>query len=65
MEIKLTREEWDIVLGWYLCVQGEGLENEQDEALAEKVKTRLSEEPCPYTFAHTRNWCGNLNCREA
>jgi hypothetical protein len=22
------------------------------------------DEPCPFTFAHTRQWCGNPNCRE-
>lgn len=21
--------------------------------------------PCPFTFAHTRDWCGNPNCRES
>lgn len=24
----------------------------------------LDPEACPYTFAHTRSWCGNLRCRE-
>lgn len=22
-------------------------------------------EPCPYTFSHTRSWCGNPFCRES
>lgn len=21
--------------------------------------------PCPYTFAHTRHWCGNNGCRDS
>ena len=20
---------------------------------------------CPYTFAHTRHWCGNIGCRDS
>lgn len=22
-------------------------------------------DPCPYTFAHTREWCGRPGCRES
>ena len=21
-------------------------------------------DPCPYTHAHTRNWCGHIGCRK-
>lgn len=24
-----------------------------------------NEERCPYTFAHTRHWCGNEGCRDS
>lgn len=26
---------------------------------------RATEDPCPYTFAHTRHWCGHQQCRES
>lgn len=27
------------------------------------VQEVLPDPPCTYTFAHTRHWCGNNNCR--
>lgn len=32
-------------------------------ALAEEILEQ--NEGCPYTHAHTRHWCGNINCRDS
>jgi len=32
---------------------------------AEARRKELLEDPCPYTFAHTRHWCGHPRCRDA
>lgn len=29
------------------------------------VIRHVQTEPCQFTFAHTREWCGNPNCRES
>ncbi len=32
-------------------------------ALAEEILEQY--EGCPYSHAHTRHWCGNINCRDS
>lgn len=30
-----------------------------------KIRAELANEQCPYTFAHTRHWCGHAGCRDS
>lgn len=46
-----------------------------NDVVADEVLTNLLKEhdeekakepnPCPYTHAHTRHWCGYIECRES
>jgi hypothetical protein len=44
---------------------------EQRDAEAERLRAAIAAvnellaPPCPYTFSHTRHWCGNEGCRNA
>ncbi len=30
-----------------------------------QIRNELADGPCPYTFSHTRHWCGHAGCRDS
>lgn len=35
------------------------------DAIRDAAKEEVRENPCPYTFSHTRHWCGYADCRDS
>ena len=53
---------------WPEAEDQEFLLGAQRHALAavwDQILERGKVEECPYTFAHTRHWCGNQSCRDS
>lgn len=62
-ECRVFSSGWEVPPGW--------LQLESDfhfcswSCLAKYAASEAEpdEEPCPYTFSHTRHWCGYQSCR--